>query len=1641
MAQLQLNLDAIRSARAALATQRDAERAAALQLAQARADLDAQQRSGADARTLARLQAAVDALTKTARAALATTATQIGALTKLSQRLLGRNDPATLVTALSTAQPVLLLPVAVQTRYSDNAARLMIRIYPDAIHSYGHEPGLGPNEVQAGKDYWVARYATPDDAGSPWTQIARRYPPARAAWIVRSTTPANLAQLGQAPNGELLAPVFDDASIPLASADAPTIYATALPDRFVAIGQKNGVEIFRKWGGPVADLLAVSPAFDPLLVDDPDNHDPFGKDRAWMVDYPAALAAGMAITVTQADLKNGAQMSGRIDRLVVLGVDWTQTPESAAELVASLFDSHQHSSGLAFLAQGTPTNNTASARAGFAANGADVVAALQPDAADVRSAAAAAELASAGARLQRLLGLPVEVFDAGLVPGADLPESAGAGHMTNALWNATLGYTLRYFWNPITSAESILDNDAIAQLRAWAVRYVRPGGPLSALRVGPQPYGLLPISARGHIANANAPLEQRLVQTLEWFRNFWDAAIPRVPTLADPSAENLHQVLSMQPWATAKRWWEVAGPAAVANYPDIAPFAVFQGLMLRGLIGELLHQGLFDTQVPFLSTCAVRPKPHTLDAVPWVQRDPALPGAELDGRVPLARNYIASLLQLLSQPTSNLRAPLAAMQNGESLLEAMLGFAADEEILQSGNELFYNHLQGNGALGIEVRAQAQRLRMAEYVGVDSSTLVGDQIDVSSARVLLGMKLAGTTGNLSIEEHIGARLGMVRTQWPEHMQNIASLNDSLEFLQGCTAGELQHAFRTTLDLYSYRLDAWITSLATRRLDAMRDAAPQGLHIGAFGVVEGLVPDASQQPSQSLDSLGYVHAPSLRQATAASVLRSGFLANRQAAGSPFEIDLRSRRVQRAKRLLEGLANGQSMAALLGYRFERALRDAGLPQHILECRQAFPLRPAGSSASDEPQESIAARDVVDGVRLMDSYRTNKPGFAIAGVPAALTHQGGAIALVVEDLLDQMDSVSDLLVSESVFQMVGGNMDGAGAAMATLDKQTRPPEPRVIETPHSTRGYTQRVVVALQSGELGPWAGVADGDLGAQVEPRLNAWLARLFGDPARYEFVAKVLAAPANPGDGWSDTGNTVACGIAELGLSPLALVLQSEAQQGGGHSGVQEHIGTVLGAKLRAEVGAAADTMAVVLQGDAAQPDRIGLAAFESFAWVLRRLLGKARALRRMDMVQARDQVETDATINDGEAAGVDIAELNARVALAEAAANAALAALGAVSDAAPEDPSTLDPNAASTTALYTAAQSALAQAYALGWRSALASASVPSPTSDAEGDTEGAQVLPGDSAALAIGRVRALRSEVAARIAAAQAAKVADGIGGELQLALGRIAAVLGKNFPVLPRFTLGDFATDAAATLGDRDTLLGKADLGNDDTAIAGWLPKLACVREASALLSDALTAAEALGASSGYEADALDFKLLQFPRDGAAHWGALPPAAGQDLRGVVAVAAHAPGALDAIDAATALAGLYIDEWMETIPNDQETTGLGFHFDAPGARPPQGMLLAVPADPAAANWTLDSLVGVVDEALALARLRAVRPQDLQGLGLILPGIFLSNNFKQDVPSVDFGKLLASSIVALRSASNLGSGRATMAAGKTVLSGH
>lgn len=1641
MALLDLNRAQIQRARAELARGRDSQRQARAQLSAAQTELDALRRSGASARELAGAQARLDRQAAAARDSVSSTQAQLGRIRGLSDALLAHRDPALMVQALDAKHPVLLLPVSIQTRYDDATTRLMIRIYPDVLHAVQHDPGLTPKEADAAKRYWTQRFASPADSESPWKELALLYGPMRAAYLVRTVQPSNAAQIGQAE-----APLFDDAAIPLASPDAREQTAAALPDRFVAVGWRGGVEVLRKWGRAVADVLPMSPLFDPLLVDDPKLWNPFGGDRAWLVDYAAAEAAGMAITVTQADLKAGATLLQGLDRLVVLGLDWTQTPDTAAALVADLLHNHQHGQGLKFVAQGTPTNNSAGARAGFASDASDVAAALDPVAADAQAQAIAQapqgaalpvpadELAGAGARLQLLLGLPPPVaggFDATLAPGATLQEGASAGHMINALWNATLGYTLRYFWNPVTEAESLIDDDAIATLRAHSVRYLRPSGPLSALRIGNQPYGILPVTARGFKPAPNSALERELLEVLDWLRNFWQAAVPRVPTMRHPGADTLHQVLAMQPWSVAKRFLQVAGPTQVENYPELKEVAFSQRLLNGFMVADLLNR--WPSKLPFIAMCGVLPKPHSLDAVAWVQRDPANPKQELAPAQRLARDFIATLVQLLSTAGPDPRAALLQMQNAESLLEALLAFAADEEVLASGRSLFYSHLDKSPRLSAAIKSSARQMRYAEYVGVDSATLVGDQFQVGHASALLGLQLQGTTGQQSVAQYIGSRLGEIIANWPEQLKNIATFRESLAFLQQRTVGELDLALRTTLDVAAHRLDAWITSLATKRLDGMREATPTGLHLGAFGVVENLMPDARLRNQRTADSMGYVHAPSLQQATAAAVLRSGHLANRAQAGDAFDIDLRSLRVKRAKRLLEGVANGQAMAALLGYRFERSLRDHDLSQHILDYRKQFPYKPSGPGP--ETGENIAARDVIDGLRLLAEYRDQGiDAISPASVPAA---DRPKVKAFIDDLVDLLDAVSDLLLSESVFQLVGGNLDGSAAAMSVLDKQTRPPEPRVVQTPHSTRGYTQRVVVALQDTDAGAWAALDD--LPAQVEPRLNAWLARLLGDPARYRFRARVLEQvptgevyDGRPQFRWQDRHQPLQAGVAELGLSPLSLVRGGEPQQQGGQSAVQERLGALLSAQVRAAFGADAERMAVVLEGDApadAPAGTLGLVGFESFCWLLRRLLDKARALRRMDLVLARDGVETDATLNDGDFAGVDLAELQARLALADTRAAQVLQALESSLIAVPEQPEALDPQAPSTLALLAALQASLAQAATLGWRSAGASR----PAADAA--AQGSQVAPGDTLVAAHGRAAALHAEVAARLAAAPAPDGTERAGEQVRLCIERVRAILGASFPVLPVFTLGAYAPEAAAALAARSSLL-----DGDELAIAGWLPKVGCVHEAAGLLADVLSAAEA----QGQPTSGADLKLLQMGAPGLApvkRWGALPPDPADDLRGVVAVVAHAPGALLTAAPDDLLAGLFVDEWSETIPSTEETTGLSFHFDAPGARAPQTMLLAVPADPAAPNWSFDELLGVVDEALALARLRAVRPQDLQGLGNLLPGLMLSNNFKRDVPTLDFATLIEKNLGAIRAAygQNTAKSFMTMAAGKLIVS--
>lgn len=104
---------------------------------------------------------------------------------------------------------------------------------------------------------------------------------------------------------------------------------------------------------------------------------------------------------------------------------------------------------------------------------------------------------------------------------------------------------------------------------------------------------------------------------------------------------------------------------------------------------------------------------------------------------------------------------------------------------------------------------------------------------------------------------------------------------------------------------------------------------------------------------------------------------------------------------------------------------------------------------------------------------------------------------------------------------------------------------------------------------------------------------------------------------------------------------------------------------------------------------------------------------------------------------------------------------------------------------------------------------------------------------------------------------------------------------------------------------------------------------------------------------------------------------------------------------VDGADPATA-AMTTLDEWQETLPGLWSADGtvtqkvsatMGFGFNAPGARPPQAVVLAVPPTDDAPLDT-DLVRAILAETRLLARSRAVRGRDLGRLGAFLPSAWL-----------------------------------------------
>jgi len=354
------------------------------------------------------------------------------------------------------AQPIVLLPVRVHTAWLPDG--LAVRFIPADLSVDRHDPRLSPLELTLGRAYWATRTMDGQaQADQAWRDITSRVAPPRAAWIVRATAP--------------------DASVPPATRDNELDLAVTvrlLPDRFAVVLLAHGEPVdvattgdppsFVTWCAPVPADLPV-----PLL------HSP--DERPWTTDLDTAVADGMAVRITV------PATAPALDEVVVVGL---RAGSSGSDL-GDLLTSQVYSVGAEILPTGTPTNNTSADRTRRTQDWErELGRALLTD------GTTALPAGSAGAALASALGVSassVALLGGAAQPRDDLYDAVGtlvAGTVTGTLTRTPTA--------------------------AVAVAALRPAGPAPTLRIGKQPFGVLPavdagryVAGPGDLATALAP--------------------------------------------------------------------------------------------------------------------------------------------------------------------------------------------------------------------------------------------------------------------------------------------------------------------------------------------------------------------------------------------------------------------------------------------------------------------------------------------------------------------------------------------------------------------------------------------------------------------------------------------------------------------------------------------------------------------------------------------------------------------------------------------------------------------------------------------------------------------------------------------------------------------------------------------------------------------------------------------------------------------------------------------------------------------------------------------------------------------------------------------------------------------------------
>ena len=447
-------------------------------------------------------------------------------------------SPALAFEVLDDELPLALFPVRLEARFlpDERPTEIVVRVFPDEIHVDSHVVGFTGTELKLATRYWEAIWR----GGRPrpsWSRRATGWPTSWAR-IVRSTSRGRAG-----PEGDRRRHRRRPAS-PRAAARAaggPRGASTPGRARLLPLAGAPSSTWARQPRSVLGRPRRATPTSrsTPALVDLPPGAD--GRaflertGLGWTHDLLLAEAAGMVIRIPVSALPDRPPEG--YDRLVVVGVGVGQGSRRRGGIAARCPPLHARPRPAP--AGDGDQRHRRGARGGRAAR--------RPGALRDRVRPAAVPPPRKAARRCRrpdaLCGdrrapwrspsgfRPARPSSGRSAPDGPEPELARAANQ--ALWPAT--------WDTCSDQMSWVDDAGrscagdIGVLRGWFTDFVRAEGPLPTLRVGRQPYGLLPVSS-STAATAAAMLDHLENTLMDVFDNWFDSdSVPRL----DPDASDV----------------------------------------------------------------------------------------------------------------------------------------------------------------------------------------------------------------------------------------------------------------------------------------------------------------------------------------------------------------------------------------------------------------------------------------------------------------------------------------------------------------------------------------------------------------------------------------------------------------------------------------------------------------------------------------------------------------------------------------------------------------------------------------------------------------------------------------------------------------------------------------------------------------------------------------------------------------------------------------------------------------------------------------------------------------------------------------------------------------------------------------------